>query len=333
MRISESRIRQIIREEAKKALQEMPYAGSLGIKPSSNSRWESFTSGISTGGPNRPGAEKYARSGRFKTLAKKHFDNIPYGVWTAAIIGDGSDAGVDDEPEFGKRGAVLDLNAEGRQLLERLGFQTPAQIGKNDLVILYSSMTTDSDFLATPWMVMHSIFDSNRMSEELVPGYSELYNHITYGADTDDFDEEYWYGDGGEEEDEAGNDDEDDDMSELFSIGEQRVIGDSDDDDNSGDPLTPLSNLTDNVAEFDAVLSALTMNSARSGQVGSGADILPEMMCQELITRGGLKINFEPVRDNPRIERALRELASRVKKMAADFRRNAQGKLIVTATN
>ena len=32
MKIKESRIRQIIREEAKKALQEMPYAGSLGIR-------------------------------------------------------------------------------------------------------------------------------------------------------------------------------------------------------------------------------------------------------------------------------------------------------------
>jgi hypothetical protein len=327
MRISESRIRQIIREEAKKALQEMPYAGSLGIKPSSRPNWESFTSGISAGGVNRPGAEKYARSGRFKTLAKKHFDNIPYGVWTAAIIGDGSDAGVDDDPEMSKRGAVLDLNAEGRQLLERLGFQTPAQIGKNDLVILYSAMTVDSDFLATPWMVLHSIFDSNSMSEELVPGYRELYSHITYGADTDDFDESYWYGDGEEGEDEADEADEDDD-----DMSEQRVIGDSDDGED-GDPLAPLSNLTDNVEEFDAVLSALTMNSARSGQIGSGSDILPEMMCQELITRGGLKINFGPVSDKPRIERALRELASQVKKMAADFRRNAQGKLIVTATN
>jgi len=322
MTITESTLRRIIREEAKKALQEMPYAGSLGIKKSSRPNWESFTSGISAAGPNRAGAEKYARSGRFKTLAKKHFDNIPYGVWTAAIIGDGSDAGVDDEPEMGKRGAVLDLNSEGRQLLDRLGFQIPAQIGKNDLVILYSAMTTEIDFLATPWMVLHSIFDSNRMSEELVPGYRELYSHIAYGADTDDYDESDWDGDG--EEGEEG--DEDDDISE------NRDVGDSDDDDD-GDPLAPLSNLTDRAKEFDAVLSALTMNSARTSQIGSGADILPEMMCQELITRGGLKINFGPVRDNPKIARALRELAARVKKMAADFRRNAQGKLIATAVN
>jgi hypothetical protein len=57
------------------------------------------------------------------------------------------------------------------------------------------------------------------------------------------------------------------------------------------------------------------------------------MMCQELLTKGGLRMNFAPVRDNPEIEAAVRELASRVWRMAADFRRNAQGKLIVTATN
>jgi hypothetical protein len=129
MRIAESTLRRIIREEAKKALQEMAWAGSLGVRQSRNQDRESFTSGISTGGANRAGAEKYARSVHFETLAKKHFANIPYDVWTAALIGAGDEAGVDDAPELGKRGAVLDLSTEGRQLLKRLGFQTPPQLG------------------------------------------------------------------------------------------------------------------------------------------------------------------------------------------------------------
>jgi hypothetical protein len=292
MRITESTLRRIIREEAKKALQEMAYAGSLGVVQSRNQDRESFTSGISDTGANRKGAEKYALSVHFETLAKKHFANIPYDVWTAALIGAGDEAGVDDEPEVGKRGAVLDLSTEGRQLLKRLGFQTPPQLGKNNLVILYTAMSTDSDFLATPWIVMHSIFDSNRMAEEFIPGYRELYSHMSYGGDKDEdeYSEEDWY-------------------------------------------LAPLSNLTDSFKNQLAVLSTMTMNSAMENKIVSGADILPEMIVQELITKGGIKINFEPVSDNPKIEQALRVLIFRVKTMADDFRRNAQGKLIVTATN
>jgi len=318
MNITESKFRQIIREEAKKALQEMPYAGSIGVRQSRNQDRESFTSGISTGGANRAGAEKYARSGRFETLAKKHFANIPYDVWTAALIGAGDEAGVDDEPEFGQRSTVLDLYPKGIEHLKQLGFNPPANVGKNNLVILYTAMATDPEFLATPWMVMHSIFDTNSMVEEFIPGYRNLYSHMAFGdGGEDDFNEEYWYygiGEEGEEEDEA---DESDD----------------DDDDDSKDPLAPLSNLTDSIENQDAVLSTMTMNSAMKKKINSGADILPEMIVQELITKGGININFETVSDNPKIERALRELIVRVKKMAADFRRNAQGKLIVTATN
>ena len=149
-------------------------------------------------------------------------------------------------------------------------------------------MTTDRDFLATPWMVMHSIFDSNSMTDKLIPGFQELNALLTYGSDE------------GLDED---------------------------------DVFMPLNNLTDNYENTRAVASTLTMASGRSGQVAGSGDILAEMMCQELLTKSGLRMNFEPVRDNPEIEAAVRELASRVKRMAADFRRNAQGKLIVTATN
>lgn len=289
MRISESRIRQIIREEAKRALQEMPYAGDLGISHSTDQESESFISStLSDMGVNRKGAEKYARSGRFKTLAKRHFDNIPYNVWVAPLIGIGYGAGVNDDPEDGARGRVLDLVPDGIKLLERLKFEAPSRVGPDDLVILYSSMGTDTTFLATPWMVMHSIFDTNSMTDELIPGFRELNALLTYGSDE------------GLDED---------------------------------DVFMPLNNLTDNGENTRAVASTLTMASGRNGQIAGSGDILAEMMCQELLTKGGLRINFEPVRDNPEIEAAVRELARRVKRMAADFRRNAQGKLIVTATN
>jgi hypothetical protein len=288
VRITESAIRRIIREEAKRALQEMPYAGDLGISHSTDQESVSSTGRLSAGGVNRAGAEKYARSGRFKTLAKRHFDNIPYNVWVAPLIGVGYGAGVNDDLEDGDRGRVLDLVPDGIKLLERLKFEAPSRVGTGDLVILYSAMTTDRDFLATPWMVMHSIFDSNSMTDKLIPGFQELNALLTYGSDE------------GLDED---------------------------------DVFMPLNNLTDNYENTRAVASTLTMASGRSGQVAGSGDILAEMMCQELLTKSGLRMNFEPVRDNPEIEAAVRELARRVKRMAADFRRNAQGKLIVTATN
>ena len=285
MRITESRMRQIIREEAKRALQEMPYAGDLGISHSTDQESESFiSSNLSAAGVNRKGAEKYARSGRFKTLAKRHFDNIPYNVWVAPLIGIGYGAGVNDDPEDGARGRVLDLVPDGIKLLERLKFEAPARVGPDDLVILYSSMGTDTSFLATPWMVMHSIFDTNSMTDELIPGFQELNALLVYGSDEDDV-------------------------------------------------FMPLNNLTDNYEATQDVVQTLTMASARSGQVAGAGDVLAEMMCQELLTKGGLRIDFNTVQEKPEMERAIRELGRRVKRMAADFRRNAQGKLIVTATN
>jgi len=288
MTITESTLRRIIREEAKKALREMPYAGDLGVRRSTDQESESFiASGISDTGANRKGAEKYARSGRFKMLAKRHFDNIPYNVWVAPLIGVPNEAGVDDDPETGNRGKILDLVPEGIEMLERLGFQAPARVGSGDLVILYSAMVTDINFLATPWMVMHSIFDTNSMTEELIPGYQALNNMIVFG-DT-------------EPEDDA---------------------------------LMPLMNLTDNAEASEYVVRRLTMASARNELLAGGGDILAEMMCQELLTKGGLRINFTtaPEKENA-LSKAIRALASRVKLMAADFRRNAQGKLIVTAVN
>jgi hypothetical protein len=294
MRLSESRIRRIIREEVEQAVDEMAYAGDLGVRRSTDQETDSFiSSNLSRMGVNRDGAEKYARSGRFKTLAKRHFDNIPYNVWVAPLIGVGHEAGVDDDPEMGNRGRVLDLVPEGIEALERLGFEAPARVGGDDLVILYSAMGVDPNFLATPWMVMHSIFDTNSITDDLIPGFSELNAHLVFGDG------------GGEYLDESVDD----------------------------DPLAPIANLTDNYGTTKLIASAMTMASARNNRLSSGGDLLAEMMCQELLTKGGLRVNFESLSDNPEIEGAVRELARRVKRMAADFRRNAQGKLIVTATN
>ena len=302
MRISESRIRRIIREEARRVLREgtvdeMAYAGDLGVVRGEDQETDSFITGnIARKGANRMGAEKYTGTRKFRELAEKHFANIPYNVWLAPLIGHPSEAGVSDDPEDYGRGVMVDLVPDGIERLERLGFKAPARVGGDDLVILYTSMTTDANVLASPWMILHSIFDTNSMTEDLVPGYRELVDLLTIG-------------------------DSEDEELELFA------------------------NLTDNPGPARALISTLTMASARNGELSGGSDPLAEMMCQELLTKSGLRLNLDAMEapkgpswhggsyDPDELRETIVALGRRVKQMAADFRRNARGKLIITATN
>lgn len=294
MRISESKMRRIIREEARRALQEMPYMGDLGVRHSKHKERNSFISSELSGTSNRKGAEKYAGGEHFRALAQKHFDNIPYGVWVAPLIGVGWEAGVSDNPESESRGRVMKLVPDGIKLLENIGFESPARVPPGDLVILYSAMTTDRGFLATPWMVMHSIFDSNNLSDSLIPGFNSLNAFLVYGGEDD---------------------------------------GDFDD-------IAIFNNANDNDAVTSALVSTLTMASARNENLGNPSDALAEMMCQELLTKGGLRLNFDALSvqgdvgvSDDELRDSIRALGRRVRRMADDFRRNARGKLIVTATN
>jgi hypothetical protein len=292
MAITERRIRQIIREEAKRSLQEMPYAGDLGVAYGEDQETDSFFAAeVSATGANRRGAAKYPTTRKFRELAEKHFSNIPYGVWLAPFIGLGEEAGVSDDPEAPGRGAVMDLVPGGIERLERLGFKSPARVGPDDLVILYSSMVTDPGAIASPWLIFHSIFDTQRLSEKLVPTYSRMYDLLVYGGEA------------------AG------------------AIG-------------ALSNLTDNAGPERALISTLTMASARNGELGGPGDALAEMMCQELLTKSGLRLDLDALEVPAGSARSadgwigsIKALERRVKQMAAEFRSNARGKLIITATN
>ena len=297
MRITVSTIRRIIREETRRVLREAPYAGDLGVVRGEDQETDSFiTANIAQKGANRPGSAKYPTTRKFRELAEKHFSNIPYGVWLAPLIGHPSDAGVSADPRGPRRGAVVDLVPDGIKRLERLGFKAPARVGGDDLVILYTSMTTDAGVIASPWMIFHSIFDTNSMTAKLMPGYRELVEFLTFGEPEDD-------------------------------------------------ELMLFSNLTDNPGPADALVSTLTMASARAGDLGGGSDPLAEMMCQELLTKSGLRLDLDAMKvpkrsswsgetyDPDELRETIIALGQRVKQMAADFRRNARGKLIITATN
>lgn len=198
MRITESRIRRIIREELKKQVDEMAYAGNLGIRRSPDQESTSFFSDEIALEPNRPGAEKFARSGRFKTLAEKHLANIPGNVWVAPLIGVGAE--VYDSVES-TRVRTIPLVPDGIEQLEELGYESPARVGGDDIVILYTTMSTGPDIMATPWMIFHAMFDSGESAANVCPSFMELVMGLMYGEVDDpdlapiasDYDDK-WFG-------------------------------------------------------------------------------------------------------------------------------------------
>jgi hypothetical protein len=280
MRISESRIRRIIREEARRALQEMPYAGNLGGGEHPDpERYGEFQGGRK----NPRAAVKFAGSGRFRSLAEKHLANIDHPVWFAPVGGPGESLyfdSQDDEDESETsyyRLRVMDLVPDGIEKLERLGFESPARVGGGDTVILYGTTSADRATLGTPWMIFHAIFDSMGGAGWLVPDYGDPENEAAW---------------------------------EL------------------GDEVEILYDVVD----LSSWLPALTMASARAGRIDQYKDALAEMMCQELLTSGGFRINDDaPV--EPEYLEALHALEPHVKGWADDFRRNMRGKLIIVSVN
>ena len=211
MRISESRMRQIIREEAKRALQEMPYAGSLGIKQGSDDFEFEDEDGEDFAGSDRniPGAVKYARSSRFKSQATKLYANFPHNVWLASWAGDPReirtiaselDIGLGGEYAGERRVVGVDLVPDGIRILEEIGFKAPSRVGPDDLVIIHSISDVDRANLSSPWMIFHSMFDDQSAApDNFIPSWYDLdfdgltnnlkYNDgTTFGDDTSKLD-------------------------------------------------------------------------------------------------------------------------------------------------
>ena len=187
MRLSESRIRRIIREEVEQAVDEMAYAGSLGIRQGSDDFEFEDEEGIdfNAGVPrNFPGAEKYARSGRFKNQATKLYANFPHNVWIASWAGDPReirtiaselDIGIGGEYAGERRIVGIDLVPEGIRILQQIGFEAPARVGPDDLVILHSISNVDRVNLSSPWMIIHSMFDDQGAPpDNFIPSWEDL---------------------------------------------------------------------------------------------------------------------------------------------------------------
>jgi len=262
MRISEDRIRQIVREEMGGALTEMAHAGSMGPRRGGVRMDNPYNPGA-----NPEGAEKFARSGRFRALAEKHFAHVPHPVWTAALISD---------PLGGSRGRSVALHPTGIRTLRTLGFEIPDGLAKGDTVILYTATQVARSTLATPWMIVHAMFDRGGNDRLIVPeSFDTLLSSIIYGPKTKIIDS--WMGD------------------------------------------------------RRAFMAALTMKSARKRKINTLGDAISEIVCQEILTTGGFRVNDDGV--DPELASALRDLKPAVERIAEEWRELIRGKLITIRVN
>jgi len=292
-RANESILRQLIREELESDIEEA-HAGGLGFayekgnepesddsEPQDDEEWQRHVQDRARG------AQRYARSGRFKKLAEKHYANLPFPVWTAPYIGNLDDIStVVDSSRSCYRMNVMDLRADGKTFLRSHGYRTD-DVGDNDLVILYTAGVANAAVMATPWMIIHAIFDSAQCADLLTPGYSWIADALAAGKG---------YTEGG-----------------------------------GYDSRTFLKSIAgDYAVDWQGYL---TMRSARNREVNSPSDAMAEMMCQELLTTGGLKFDFEGMDENDPVRKDLIWLGKQVKSKAAEFRKSARGKLIAVAVN
>lgn len=177
MRITEGALRRIIREEARKILKEMPYAGSIGSvtgqDPDDSPWWMAGTSSEDDVS-GRKAAQALAGSQGFKKLATRLYGNFPVPVWTAHFAGS---FGQLDRRGFSGRSKVMDLDV-GMETMKKIGFSETALAAvdtQKDLVILYASeMKSKLGTMATPWMIFHAIFDSEVPGRMELEGYEEL---------------------------------------------------------------------------------------------------------------------------------------------------------------
>ena len=178
MKLKESQLRNFIRNQIK----EMAYAGRLSpqqayIYPSwvqniddeeELDMYKNFANLSDTSlafnydrenPPNPDIPKKYAMSQTFERLAKKHFANIPWNVWFAPLIGTYREIVTDSNEET--RATLEPLYPDGIARLKKIGYEIPENIGTDDVVILYTTTIMEKNFIATPWMIVHSMFDNN----------------------------------------------------------------------------------------------------------------------------------------------------------------------------
>jgi len=190
VRITSTQLRQIICEELERSIDEMAWGGHIGMSgddPYPNSDYASGeVSSLNDLNGSRSRSEKYAKSAAWASQAMRLYGNLPFTLWTAPYIGSGKDDidRVGKLDHLGIRPSIIDEEnvrvrvlplAQNLDKIESLGYDT-SQVGPNDVVILYTTASVQADFIPSPWMLFHAIFDSegnygqgNRELNELMP--------------------------------------------------------------------------------------------------------------------------------------------------------------------
>ena len=197
MRITESQLRRIIREEIEGQIDEMAWGGHVGIGSDPiDPRYaddpeivnSTFASRLELGG-NRDHARRYVAGPAWAKLARQHYANLPFTLWTAPYIGAGystmsrdfrpdASASADLDDEIDNRMKLMPLR-EGLPILRDLGYDTKG-VGTDDFVVLFTTAMTDKDFLGSPWMLFHAFFDGGTPAiSQLVPGWRDIWQRFS----------------------------------------------------------------------------------------------------------------------------------------------------------
>lgn len=194
MKITKQQLRQRIREELERSMDEMAWGGHIGIADDGPFESPDYAYGEVAGRNEAPGSKsrsiKYAQSPAWASTAMRLYDNLPFTLWTAPYIGMGKTGhGMGDLDRLGIRPSIYDeTNTRVRVLplmenlpgLESMGYDI-SNVKPDDVVILYTTSTVQKDIIPSPWMLFHAIFDNADPSvgsgsdelRRLVPSWSK----------------------------------------------------------------------------------------------------------------------------------------------------------------
>ena len=190
MRITPALLRRIIREELERSIDEMAWGGHMGVQSDlinpDDDGWVNSSMGSRIEMTrNAPAVRRYTVGPHWAKLAQQHFSNLPFNVWTAPYVGAGYvemdddfrplfNDGPGEEGDLDNRMKIMPLDV-GLPKLKAMGYDI-SSAKADDFVILFTMSSTDKDFLGTPWMLLHAMFDGGTTAiSQLVPDWRSIW--------------------------------------------------------------------------------------------------------------------------------------------------------------